>query len=166
MIDKTAELPELNTQELVDTASALVDGDKGLLAMDESNSTCDKRSMGRIGCVLDPRPSTGVMSSSVRSSHIHYRSPGTSLEIERLLHTELVEMSLPRPPVSTPSNASVWKWRFRLGADPKRWMKVMAAHWPLTVRNCGKLTDNGTLRGQSPAGRQPDPGATGVAALR
>jgi fructose-bisphosphate aldolase class I len=43
MIDKTAEVSEMNTQELVDTASALVDGDKGLLAMDESNSTCNKR---------------------------------------------------------------------------------------------------------------------------
>ncbi|HVC99514.1 MAG TPA: class I fructose-bisphosphate aldolase [Pirellulales bacterium] len=33
----------MNAQELVDTARALVAGDKGLLAMDESNSTCDKR---------------------------------------------------------------------------------------------------------------------------
>lgn len=33
----------MNTQELVDTARALVDGDKGLLAMDESNPTCNKR---------------------------------------------------------------------------------------------------------------------------
>jgi len=33
----------MNTQELTDTARKLVAGDKGLLAMDESNSTCDKR---------------------------------------------------------------------------------------------------------------------------
>ena len=33
----------MNTQELVDTASALVADDKGLLAMDESNPTCNKR---------------------------------------------------------------------------------------------------------------------------
>jgi len=33
----------MNAQELVDTARALVAGDKGLLAMDESNSTCNKR---------------------------------------------------------------------------------------------------------------------------
>ncbi len=33
----------MNTQQLVDTASALVVGDKGLLAMDESNPTCNKR---------------------------------------------------------------------------------------------------------------------------
>jgi fructose-bisphosphate aldolase class I len=33
----------MNTQELIDTASALVAGDKGLLAMDESNPTCNKR---------------------------------------------------------------------------------------------------------------------------
>jgi len=33
----------MNTQALIDTAGALVDGDKGLLAMDESNSTCNKR---------------------------------------------------------------------------------------------------------------------------
>jgi len=33
----------MNTQGLVDTASALVADDKGLLAMDESNPTCNKR---------------------------------------------------------------------------------------------------------------------------
>ena len=33
----------MNTQELIDTARALVAGDKGLLAMDESNPTCNKR---------------------------------------------------------------------------------------------------------------------------
>jgi fructose-bisphosphate aldolase, class I len=34
---------EMNAQELMDTARALVVGDKGLLAMDESNPTCNKR---------------------------------------------------------------------------------------------------------------------------
>jgi len=38
----------MNTQELVDTASALVADDKGLLAMDESNPTCNKR-FARLG---------------------------------------------------------------------------------------------------------------------
>jgi fructose-bisphosphate aldolase, class I len=33
----------MNTQQLRDTATALVAGDKGLLAMDESNPTCNKR---------------------------------------------------------------------------------------------------------------------------
>ena len=33
----------MNAQELIDTAEALVAGDKGLLAMDESNLTCNKR---------------------------------------------------------------------------------------------------------------------------
>jgi fructose-bisphosphate aldolase class I len=33
----------MNTQELISTAQALVGGDKGLLAMDESNPTCNKR---------------------------------------------------------------------------------------------------------------------------
>jgi len=33
----------MNAQELIDTARALVAHDKGLLAMDESNPTCDKR---------------------------------------------------------------------------------------------------------------------------
>jgi fructose-bisphosphate aldolase class I len=33
----------VSTQDLVDTARALVAGDKGLLAMDESNGTCNKR---------------------------------------------------------------------------------------------------------------------------
>ena len=33
----------MNAQELIDTARTLVAGDKGLLAMDESNSTYNKR---------------------------------------------------------------------------------------------------------------------------
>ena len=33
----------MNTQELIDTAKTLVAGSKGLLAMDESNPTCNKR---------------------------------------------------------------------------------------------------------------------------
>jgi fructose-bisphosphate aldolase class I len=33
----------MKTQELIDTAKAMVAGDKGLLAMDESTPTCDKR---------------------------------------------------------------------------------------------------------------------------
>ncbi len=33
----------MNVHELIDTARTLVAGDKGLLAMDESNSTCNKR---------------------------------------------------------------------------------------------------------------------------
>ncbi len=33
----------MNAQELIDTARALVAGDKDLVAMDESNPTCNKR---------------------------------------------------------------------------------------------------------------------------
>jgi fructose-bisphosphate aldolase, class I len=33
----------MKIRELTDTANALVAGDKGLLAMDESNPTCNKR---------------------------------------------------------------------------------------------------------------------------
>jgi len=33
----------MNAQELIDTARTLVAGDKGLLAMDERNPTCNKR---------------------------------------------------------------------------------------------------------------------------
>jgi fructose-bisphosphate aldolase class I len=33
----------MNAQEIIDTARTLMAGDKGLLAMDESNSTCNKR---------------------------------------------------------------------------------------------------------------------------
>ena len=33
----------MNTQQLIDIAKALIAGDKGLLAMDESNPTCNKR---------------------------------------------------------------------------------------------------------------------------
>jgi fructose-bisphosphate aldolase class I len=38
----------LNAKELIDTARTLVAGDKGLLAMDESNPTCNKR-FARLG---------------------------------------------------------------------------------------------------------------------
>src|SRR5678810_1414852 len=34
---------DMDAQRLVDTARALVAGDRGLLAMDESTPTCDKR---------------------------------------------------------------------------------------------------------------------------
>ena len=33
----------MNAQDLIDTARTLVAGDKGLLAMDESNPTCNTR---------------------------------------------------------------------------------------------------------------------------
>jgi fructose-bisphosphate aldolase, class I len=36
----------MNAQELIETAKTPVAGDKGLLAMDESNPTCDKRFAG------------------------------------------------------------------------------------------------------------------------
>ena len=38
----------MNTQALITTARMLVAGDKGLLAMDESNPTCNKR-FARLG---------------------------------------------------------------------------------------------------------------------
>jgi len=38
----------MNAQELIDTARVLVAGDKGLLAMDESNPTCNRR-FARLG---------------------------------------------------------------------------------------------------------------------
>jgi len=38
----------MNTHNLIDTARTLIAGDKGLLAMDESNPTCNKR-FARLG---------------------------------------------------------------------------------------------------------------------
>ena len=38
----------MNTREFIDTARTLVAGDKGLLAMDESTPTCNKR-FARLG---------------------------------------------------------------------------------------------------------------------
>jgi fructose-bisphosphate aldolase class I len=38
----------MNASELIDAARRLLAGDKGLLAMDESNPTCDKR-FARLG---------------------------------------------------------------------------------------------------------------------
>ena len=43
----------MNYNELIDTARALVAGDKGLLAMDESNPTCNKR-FARLGIPQTP----------------------------------------------------------------------------------------------------------------
>ena len=43
----------MNVQRLIDTARALVAGDKGLLAMDESNPTCNKR-FARLGIPQTP----------------------------------------------------------------------------------------------------------------
>jgi fructose-bisphosphate aldolase class I len=37
------EQPQMNAQKLIDTAKMLVAGDRGLLAMDESDPTCNKR---------------------------------------------------------------------------------------------------------------------------
>jgi len=42
-MDPTFKVSEMNAQQLIDTARALAAGDKGLLAMDESNPTCNKR---------------------------------------------------------------------------------------------------------------------------
>lgn len=36
----------MNTEEFIDSATALVAADKGLLAMDESNPTCSNRFAG------------------------------------------------------------------------------------------------------------------------
>ena len=44
--------PHMIAQEVLDTARALVAGDKGLLAMDESNATCNKR-FARAGACTD-----------------------------------------------------------------------------------------------------------------
>ena len=43
MIDKTSAVSAVNTSQLIETANALVTGDKGLLEIDESNPTCNKR---------------------------------------------------------------------------------------------------------------------------
>jgi fructose-bisphosphate aldolase class I len=45
------EQPKMNATKLIDTAKALVAGDKGLLAMDESTPTCDKR-FAKVGVPL------------------------------------------------------------------------------------------------------------------
>jgi fructose-bisphosphate aldolase class I len=43
IIDKITEVSEMSAQELIATAKAMVAEDKGLLAMDESTPTCNKR---------------------------------------------------------------------------------------------------------------------------
>jgi len=70
----------MSAQALMETARALVAGDKGLLAMDESNPTCDRR-FARRGF---PRPSRrgtpiGIDPDHGRSGRLHqWRDPGRS----------------------------------------------------------------------------------------
>jgi fructose-bisphosphate aldolase class 1 len=64
----------MNTQELIHTASTLVADDEGLLAMDESSPTCNKRfARLRIPQTEEARRLTGVACDHVRSLISAYR---------------------------------------------------------------------------------------------
>ncbi len=58
----------MNAQELIDTARALVARDKGLLAMDESNPTCDKR-FARLGIPQTEEAPRAYREYSIASSN-------------------------------------------------------------------------------------------------
>jgi len=63
----------MNARVLVDTATALVAGDKGLLAMDESDPTCNKR-FAKLGIPQTVVPTTrhdasGLALSAVAGAH-------------------------------------------------------------------------------------------------
>jgi len=62
----------MNAQELIDTANALVADDKGLLAMDESNPTCNKR-FAKLGFLRLRRRGAlpGVDCDHARSRGVH-----------------------------------------------------------------------------------------------
>jgi len=62
-IDQT----QMSTQQLMDTARALVADDKGLLAMDESNPTCNKR-FAKLACPR--RCSAGITEAVIIRSWI------------------------------------------------------------------------------------------------
>ncbi len=82
----------MNTQALINTASALVAGDKGLLAMDESTATCNKRfaALGipqdeemrrdyRALLITTPGLSAGISGAILYDETIHQRTrEGTS----------------------------------------------------------------------------------------
>ena len=82
----------MNTQALINTAGALVDGDKGLLAMDESTATCNKRfaALGipqdeKMRCdyrallITTPGLSAGISGAILYDETIHQRTKeGTS----------------------------------------------------------------------------------------
>jgi len=82
----------MNTQALINTAGALVDGDKGLLAMDESTATCNKRfaALGipqdeKMRCdyrallITTPGLSAGISGAILYDETIHERTrEGTS----------------------------------------------------------------------------------------
>jgi fructose-bisphosphate aldolase class 1 len=48
----------MNTRNLIDTAKTLIAGDKGLLAMDESNPTCNKRFAKSISPIIRTNATT------------------------------------------------------------------------------------------------------------
>ena len=67
----------MNAQALIDTARSLVAGDKGLLAMDESNGTCNKRFVracdpaSRIGDPAASRPTGSGAAALVSPGRVH-----------------------------------------------------------------------------------------------
>jgi fructose-bisphosphate aldolase class I len=76
----------MNAQELIDTARTLVAGDKGLLAMDESNATCNKR-FARLGI-----PQTEEARRSYRELIV--TTPGLSESISGvILYDETIRQS-------------------------------------------------------------------------
>jgi fructose-bisphosphate aldolase class I len=73
----------MNTRQLVDTASAIVADDKGLLAMDESNPTCNKR-FAKVGI-----PQTAEMRRAYREMIVN--TPGLAESISgAILYDETV----------------------------------------------------------------------------
>jgi len=73
----------MNAQELIDTARMLVAGDKGLLAMDESTPTCNKR-FDKVGI-----PQTGEARRAWRESNV--TTPGLDESINgAILYDETI----------------------------------------------------------------------------
>jgi hypothetical protein len=93
------EQSQMNARELIDTARTLVAGDKGLLAVDGSNPTCNKRS-ARVGI-----PQTEEVRRAYRELIV--TTPGLGESISgAILYDEPPLL----PDILSRSRPTSWKW--------------------------------------------------------
>ena len=72
----------MNVQELIDTASTLVAGDKGLLAMDESNPTCNRPLAGAAGGWLYSARVPAIRPASDYTARVIPQHSGVAVPLE------------------------------------------------------------------------------------
>jgi fructose-bisphosphate aldolase, class I len=90
------EQPEVNEQQLRDTARALVADDKGLLAMDESNPTCNKR-FAKMGIPQTTEARRAYREMMVTTPGLSENISGAILYDEPSASGRMMARPLPRP---------------------------------------------------------------------